>query len=79
LFFGIPGILILAWQGVRRNFLMLLLCTIPGFTIIVHPILLRLADNRYLVPIWPFIIVCAAYTLLAIYNKLRKAKNNYSA
>lgn len=73
LFFGILGIILLAWQGIRYNFMFLLLCTVPAYTIVVHP-LIRLADNRYLIPAWPFIIACAAYTIIIIYNRLKLGK-----
>lgn len=71
LLFGITGIILLAWKGIRSNITLLLLCIIPGYTILIHP-LIRLADNRYLMPAWPFVIACAAYTAMLIYNKVVK-------
>lgn len=69
LFFGIAGIVLLIWKGIRYNFMILLLCTIPAYTIFIHPFI-RLADNRYLMPAWPFLIACAAYVIMIIYNRI---------
>jgi len=74
LFTGIAGIILLLWQGLRKNFMLLLLCIIPGYDIVIHPIVLRLADNRYLLPVWPFVIACSAYFIIVVYNKLVKHK-----
>lgn len=73
-FFGIAGIILLAWQAIRHDLMFFLLCTIPAYTIFIHPFI-RLADNRYLIPAWPFLIVCAAYLLTSIYNKFFTNKN----
>ncbi len=71
LFFGIIGMFLLLWNGLRSNILLLLLCIIPGFDMIIHPLVLRLADNRYLLPVWPFLIACAAYTIMIVYKKMK--------
>jgi hypothetical protein len=71
LFFGIAGMFLLAWKSIRGNIILLLLCIIPAYDIVVHPLVVRLADNRYLLPVWPFVIACAAYTLMVIYQKLK--------
>lgn len=73
LFFGIAGIALLTWKGVRENVMYLLLCLIPMYDIIIHPLIVRLADNRYLIPAWPFIIACAVYTIVYIKNRLAKS------
>ena len=78
LILGITGIILLAWQGIRNNILLLVLCIIPGYTIIIHP-LIRLADNRYLMPAWPFVIGCAAYALMFIYSKFSRMTGNNNA
>lgn len=77
LFFGITGIAILTWKGFRNNMLLLLLCIIPAYTILIHPII-RIVDNRYLLPAWPFLIVCAAYTIMYICTPLLINKNTAS-
>ena len=74
LFFGIAGMFLLAWKGLRSNILLLLLCIIPAYDMIVHPIIVHLADNRYLLPVWPFVIACAAYTMMVIYEKVKPKK-----
>lgn len=74
LFFGIIGIVSICWKALIGNIQLLLLCIIPGYDIIIHPLVVKLADNRYLLPVWPFIIVCATYTVLTIYNKFVKNK-----
>ncbi len=74
LFLGIAGIVMLTWKGLRNNMFLLLLCIIPAYTILIHPFL-RSADNRYLLPAWPFLIACAAYFILTVYSKFFPAKS----
>lgn len=76
LFAGIIGIFLLAWKGIRTNFLYLLLCTIPGYLIFIHPLILKLGDNRYLIPVWPFVIACAAYIVMSICKLFAKGSKN---
>ena len=71
LFFGLVGIVLLGGKGIRNNFMALLFCVIPAYCIVIHPLVLRLADNRYLIPVWPFFIACAAYSISMIYNWLK--------
>lgn len=72
---GIAGIIFMTGTGIRKNYLLLLLCTIPAYTIIIHPIILRAADNRYLFPAWPFIIACAAYFITILLRLFKKANH----
>jgi|GEM_PF-711114 len=74
LFLGIAGIVTLTWKGLRYNLLLLLLCIIPAYTILIHPFL-RSADNRYLLPAWPFLIACSAYFILTVYSKFFPVKS----
>lgn len=74
LFSGITGIVALLWNGLHNNFLYLLLCIIPAYTIIIHPFI-RSADNRYLLPGWPFLIACSAYFILIVYSRFYPAKS----
>jgi hypothetical protein len=76
LFFGMAGIILLSWKGLKSNALLLLLCVIPGYDIIIHPLVVKLADNRYILPVWPFVIACAAYTVIEIYKRIAKTKNS---
>jgi hypothetical protein len=75
LLLGIAGIFLLTWKGFRENSMLLLLCMAPGYDIIIHPLVVKLADNRYLLPVWPFIIACSVYTFLAIYRKVKPTSN----
>jgi len=75
LFFGIAGIFLLAWKGVKGKYSLWLLCIIPAYDIIIHPLVLRLADNRYLLTVWPFLIACAAYVIMLISQSLKRTPN----
>jgi hypothetical protein len=78
LFFGGIGIVLLTWKGIRSDFMLLLLPIIPGYTIIIHP-LLRAAYNRFLLPAWPFIILCAVYVATLIIKRISKAESSNQA
>jgi len=69
---GIIGIVFLLWKGIRSNYLALLICIIPAYAIIIHSVVLMVADNRYLMPAWPFVIACAGYMVMIIYKKVLK-------
>ncbi len=69
---GLFGMIVLAIKGFRSNYLLWILALIPASSILVHPILVRLGDNRYLMPVWPFLIACAACVISSIIIKLRK-------
>ncbi|HXP49134.1 MAG TPA: hypothetical protein VN922_04225, partial [Bacteroidia bacterium] len=68
------------WLGIIGSLLMLpfifkaktqsILAIIPLFTIIIHPIIIRENENRYLIPAWPFLVICAAYCLYWTYKKI---------
>ena len=72
--FGIAGIFLLTWKGIRSDITFLLLPIIPGYTIIIHP-LIHAAYNRFLLPVWPFIIACAVYTIVVIVKGRTKGKS----
>ncbi len=69
---GITGICMLVFQGVLRNPLVLIIACIPIYTILVHAIILRVTSNRFLMPAWAFLLVCAAYTIFLILSFCRK-------
>jgi len=52
-----------------------ILAIIPLFTIIIHPIIIRENENRYLIPAWPFLVICAAYCLYWTYKKIFPSSN----
>jgi hypothetical protein len=68
------------WLGIIGSLLMLpfifkaktqsILAIIPLFTIIIHPIIIRENENRYLIPAWPFLVICSAYCLYWTYKKI---------
>lgn len=74
LILGISGAILLIWQGIKRDLIALALCSIPIYTILIHPFI-RLADNRYLIPAWPFLIACATYIIMRTYSLFLKNKN----
>ena len=43
---------------------------IPVFTILIHAVVIRENENRYLIPAYPFIIICAGYCIYWLLNKL---------
>lgn len=71
LFSGIVGIFPMTGSFLRLkpNALFVL---IPLYTIFIHTIVLRLAQNRYLIPVYPFLVVCAVYTLYLFYSRFIK-------
>ncbi len=71
--FGLLGSLLLFCRGLKYNSLILLISIIPLYTIAIHALILRVTSNRFLMPCWPFILVCAAYLLISIFER-KKAK-----
>jgi len=68
------------WLGLIGSLLMLpfifkmsiqsILPIIPIYTILIHTVIVRENENRYLIPAWPFLIICAACSLYWGYSKL---------
>ncbi len=71
---GIAGAVTLLFKGLSKNKLILLAASIPSFTIIVHSCILRFTDNRYLMPAWAFLIICASYIIVRISGKFKTEK-----
>lgn len=67
---GLVGIILLLKPSIA-NYNIALFYIIPVFTLFIHAIVFKVNENRYIVPSYPFIVVCAAYALFCIYNKLR--------
>jgi hypothetical protein len=59
---GFIGLILLLKQSLRAENCTLI-TGIVLYTTVIHPIVLRLCEARYFVPAWPFLIVCAAYTI----------------
>ncbi len=70
LMFGLMGILLFARESIKLTPTSLVTGIIL-FTIIIHPVILRKCETRYFVPAYPFMLLCAAYSLNWIYNKLK--------
>jgi len=51
----------------KKNLNSLMFVIIPLYTMVIHGIILRVGENRYIVPSYPFIVVCAAYAIYSIY------------
>lgn len=73
LLFGFLGALLLFKKSMSFNAITLLVGII-AFTSLVHPVILRLTESRYIIPAWPFIIICASYAVIWIYNFIFMAK-----
>jgi len=71
---GMIGIVLLI-KACHRNLLVLIAIGIPIYTIVIHPIVLRLIENRYFMPSYSFLILSSAYCIVNIYNLLNKSKN----
>lgn len=50
----------------------LIFAAIPLYTIFIHATVLRLQSNRYLVPAYPYMLICAAYAIYWLYCKIYK-------
>jgi hypothetical protein len=68
---GIIGSFILLLKGFGKNKQLLIIATLPLYTIIVHACILRFTDNRYLMPAWAFLIVCASYCIVKVSFRLK--------
>lgn len=74
LVFSFIGILLMG-KNISRLNVVSLIPIIPLFTIIIHPIILRVSEYRYLMPAFPFLIVCALYGFYRVYNKTLGTKH----
>ncbi|HTA82732.1 MAG TPA: hypothetical protein VK783_07365 [Bacteroidia bacterium] len=48
---------------------------IPIYTILIHPVFIKFSENRYLIPAYPFMIICASYSILWLYHRIFKEKH----
>ncbi len=71
---GFIGVLILTFKGFKGNRLYLLIALIPLYVLVIHPIVLRYAVNRFLMPVYPFLIVSSAYLFFLIFNRYFRPK-----
>ena len=73
---GLIGIIWLIIYGLKQRSFLLIVAFIPLYTILVHSVVFRLHFNRYLMPAYPFLIICSAYFMYTFYIHYlqRKAK-----
>jgi hypothetical protein len=69
---GVVGACLLSFKGLTKIPLVLIITGIPIYTILVHAIVLRATSNRFLMPAWPFLVVCAAYVIVFAVSKKEK-------
>jgi len=73
---GLIGMIILSIRGFKSEYFVWVISLVPLSNIIIHSILVRVGDNRYLMPVWPFIIACATYLIIVASNKIRGPINS---
>ncbi len=72
LLLGLSGMCILLFKGLKRNIVYLLILSIPMYTIIIHAVILRIPDGRFLMPVWAFMVICCSYQIEQIYVRFLK-------
>ena len=72
---GLIGMLVLCIIGFKSQYLLWVISLIPFSNIVVHSIIVRVGDNRYLMQVWPFIIACATYLIILVAGKMRVIKS----
>jgi hypothetical protein len=65
---GLMGIICSILFGTRERRYLLIIPFIPLYTILVHPFIFRFFDNRFLMPAFPFLIICSACFFYKIYT-----------
>ncbi len=69
LLLGLGGVLLMA----KKSFYIgpeFLVSGILVYTVVIHPLVLRLCEARYFMPAWPFLLVCVAYSLYIAREKV---------
>ena len=76
LFSSFLGLILLFRRSIMMNEV-LLVTGIAAYTILVFPIFLRFSEARYLVPAWPFLVICSVYAILFFQRAIMmKTKSN---
>jgi hypothetical protein len=70
LILGFSGI-ILALVKKAKSGISYLLPIIIGYTIVIHPFVVRLFEARYFVPVWPFLLLYTNYAVVWILSRLK--------
>ena len=73
-FLGLAGAVLLLFKGFKsKSHQEWLLALIPIYTILIHTCIIRMcAENRLFMPAWPFVLACAAYTIVAAKNLVKQ-------
>ena len=66
---GLAGMCLLFYKGLKKNHLALIIPIIPFYTVVVHALIIRVTYNRFLMPAWAFVIICAAYIIVKFFGK----------
>ena len=70
---GLIGAVILFLKNYTIN-LKFLIAAVALYFIVIFPFALRMCENRYLIPGYPFMLVCAVYSVMIGYNRLFMGK-----
>lgn len=58
-------------RKIVKNPLLFMMAGIAGYSIIIHPFILRFSENRYLVPTYSFMLICALYFTDIVFGLLK--------
>jgi hypothetical protein len=72
--FGIVGALFIVLHDLRKNIKAFILAFLPLYSIIIHAIILRYTENKYLMPAWSFLILCTSYFIVVFNNWINRPK-----
>ena len=78
LLLGFIGMLLLIKKLFKVHLLLLLILSIVIYTIGIHVIIFRTCENRYFVPAFPFMLICAAYAITWIGSLGKKSGGSIS-
>ncbi len=65
---GLAGMILVILKGIRQNSLQLIISMTPLYIILVHPFIFRFFDSRFLLPVFPFLIICSAFILSKLFK-----------
>jgi hypothetical protein len=65
LYGGLVGLFFVILYGIKNSVIVLLVVT-PILNTLLPSVILNLDENRYIIPMWPFLIICASYLIMSI-------------
>jgi hypothetical protein len=65
--FGFLAVFLMS-KSIIRLTLFSIVAMVPLYTVVIHALILKVAEYRYLLPAFPFLIVCAIYGFFRIYD-----------